>query len=275
MPEGDTVHKLATAMASVLEGQTIREARLRAPRVRHKMGFGSCDNGGLLLQGRFVRAVRAVGKHLLIEFEGSVVLRTHLGMYGSWHRYQPGEPWNKPEYQATVILRTDLDVFVCFNAMEIEVLGASGIRGSELSRRLGPDRLGEVVDFEEVAKRARSVLEPHAPVMDMLLDQRIACGIGNVYKSEVLFIERQSPFASVSHVDDGVLVRLYRTARELLQRNLGGGRRVTRFANDGAGQLWVYGRIDKPCFSCESRIHYSRAGRGLRSTYWCPKCQAR
>ena len=108
---------------------------------------------------------------------------------------------------------------------------------------------------------------------DVLLDQRVACGIGNVYKSELLFLHRVHPLAPLGTVGDSVLLTLYRNAAVLLDRNLRPGPRITRFENDTGGRLWVYRRAGLPCFECGSTIHYQRCGKDWRSTYWCPVCQ--
>ena len=89
----------------------------------------------------------------------------------------------------------------------------------------------------------------------------------------MLFIEGLPPLATLGMLGDEQLNRLYATAAQLIQRNLGGGPRVTRFENDGAGRLWVYGRGGLPCLRCDSRIKNARLGKNHRSTYFCEHCQ--
>lgn len=258
MPEGDTVHKLAAALGQRLSGRELRDGRVRGePRAR--------------LAGRRIGAIRARGKHLWIELDGDLVLRSHLGMHGTWHRYRPGERWHKPERHAAIVLATDDDVLVCFHPSEVE-LGSAGSRAFDLERRLGPDLVEGVPDASETLRRARHFLELDAPLVDVLLDQRVASGVGNVYKSEVLFLERVHPLTPLAAVDEPLLARLLGRAHELLRANLHGGPRVTRPAG-AAGRLWVYGRKGQPCFECDAPIAAERLGRGLRSTYWCPRCQ--
>jgi len=278
MPEGDTIHKIAAAMRPALLEQRVQRARLRlwaAGTYRRAGPATSADAtaAGTRIEGQVVREVFARGKHLFVAFDEGLLLRSHLGMYGSWHRYRPAESWRKPEWQASIALWTGDGVFVCFNAREVELTHDPSIRHANFSNRLGPDLLGEELDLELVVKRARQFVEAETPLADLLLDQRAACGIGNVYKSEVLFMEGQGPVATVGVVPDAAIRRLYQRARSLLLRNLGGGRRVTRFANDGQGRLWVYGRQGAPCFRCGAEIQYARLGRDRRSTYWCPVCQ--
>lgn len=265
MPEGDTLHKLARALQPRLQGQAIRLTRLRGVPPRTPLPAGR------------VESVTAEGKHLLIRFAGeeggAQELRTHLGLWGGWHQYAPGEAWRKPARQTSVVLETDDAVFVCFNAREVEVMSAGGVSRRTLTARLGPDLLGADVDLAALPTRAREILPGEAPLVDVLLDQRIASGIGNVYKSELLFLRGLAPLTPLEAVSDESLVVAYALARELLSRNLGYGPRTTRFEADGRGHLWVYGRRDAPCLKCGAGIRYARLGRDQRGTYWCPVCQ--
>ena len=260
MPEGDTVRKIAATLHARMHEQRLTHARLR-------------DRPDLHLSGRRVFGVRAHGKHLFVELEGGLIVRSHLGMHGSWHRYAKGEPWRRPRRQAALELGVDDDIFVCFNAKEVEALRAGSIRARQYEARLGPDLTLENVDFGTVMARARELFGSDASAMDMLLDQRPASGIGNVYKCEVLFLHGVHPEANRGELGDEALLAMYRTAHDLLRSNLHGGPRITRFATDGRGDHWVYGRLDRPCFRCSTRIVYARMGKGWRSTYWCPSCQ--
>ena len=261
MPEGDTVHKVAAAMAPRLAGAALARIDF-APR-----------HGPPPPPAR-VLAVRAHGKHLLVDLEGGRSLRVHLGMYGSWHRYRPGEAWKKPARRASLVLDAGAELFVCFSAKEVEVLPTPSLRAGDLFRRLGPDLIDGACDLAELTARARAFSGADAPLVDVLLDQRVACGIGNVYKSEVLFIERLPPLRRLGDTDDATLAGCYRLAAALLRRNLGGGRRVTRFERDGRGRLWVYGRAGEECLRCGcAAIRRDALGRDRRGTYWCPECQ--
>ncbi len=260
MPEGDTVHKLANAIHPMLQGATLRLVQARM-----------IDTTKLI--GCAIEAVVARGKHLFIQLDNGLTIRTHLGMYGSWHRYAPNQAWQKPSWQASLMLGTDRDVFVCFNAKEIELLRSAGIRHRTLEAHLGPDLLSDKIDLDQIMMRAFAHTRPETLIVDILLDQRIAGGIGNVYKSELLFLQRVHPETTFDHITITQLMKLYSKAHELLQQNLGGGRRTTRFNNDGRGRLWVYKRRSKPCLLCDTPILSKPMGRDLRSTYWCPRCQ--
>ncbi len=261
MPEGDTIHKIANYLAPRLG-----ERKIVSVSLPDAVAASRCT-------GRRVRDVVARGKHLFIELDNELAIRSHLGMHGSWHRYAPGEEWRKPRRQASVVLATTDDEYVCFNAKEVEVVRAPSVRRRVISARLGPDLIGDDLDGFYVVRRARDILEADALLADALLDQRVACGIGNVYKSEILFIERHSPATRIADLDDGALARCFDTATILLRRNLGGGSRATRFDADEAGRLWVYGRTGQPCHECDTPIVSRRLGRHHRGTYWCPACQ--
>ena len=200
MPEGDTVHKLARALAPDLCGRTLDGVAVRGR-----------DLAGLA--GRAVLAVESQGKHLFVALDHGMCLRSHLGLYGTWHRYRPGEPWLKPARQASLVLRTPERVFVCFNAREVELLRTDGFRARDRHNRLGPDLTREDPDPEGLRRRALELLPSETPVVDLLLDQRVASGIGNVYKSEVLFLTRRSPLLRMADSGNRRLVRSLRDCR--------------------------------------------------------------
>ena len=255
MPEGDTIFKLAAYLDPRLRGRRLVDGRAGTPPVD--------------LAERRVESVEALGKHLLIRFDDGRVLRSHLGMWGSWHWYPRGAPWRKPARQAGIVLDTGDRVFVCFNPQEVEMLNPGGVRRRVLAARTGPDLLAPELTLGTLVPRARELIAGDAIIADVLLDQRVACGIGNVYKAEVLFLERTAPETRLAALSDDELEALYGRARNLLQRNTGSGARVTR----PGGRLWVYGRRGRPCFRCGEAIRCARLGQRFRSTYWCPACQ--
>ncbi len=261
MPEGDTIHKIANFLAPRLDGRVVQRLDL-APRYPARA-----------VAGRRIREVAARGKHLFIVFDDGAALRSHLGMYGSWHFYAPGAEWRKPAAQASLVLAVDGTDYVCFNAKEVEWVRAPSVRERVLDARLGPDLTAGGVALDAVVRRAREFLDPDTPLADVLLDQRVACGIGNVYKSELLFLRRHRPLTLLEALDDTALEACYALAAELLGSNLGGGKRVTRREKDNAGRLWVYGRGGSPCLRCDGVIEYARLGRHHRGTCWCGACQ--
>lgn len=260
MPEGDTVHKIATYLASALVGQALSRVSIRG-RERAE------------LSSRAVLEVTSKGKHLLMSLAGGWGLRVHLGLYGTWHRYRAGQPWQKPAQRATLIIGAADQLYVCFNAKEVEVFSRRGYQARDLELRVGPDLTRSAPRIEQLLGRARELSSPETPVTDLLLDQRIASGIGNVYKSEVLFLEGCAPRTRLDQLAVETFASLYQTAGRLLMSNLGGGPRVTRPMQDGQGPLWVYGRAGLACLRCGHPVVREVLGRIPRSTYWCAGCQ--
>ncbi len=261
MPEGDTIHKIAAYMAPVLTGAAIDAVTI---------GTRRCAE----FEGRTVHAVEARGKHLWIGVGKGVGIRSHLGMHGSWHVYAPDETWQRPRRQASLVVDASGRRWVCFNAREVEIVDTPGVRDNILRSTLGPDLIADDPDPALLIRRAREFDDGDSLLIDTLLNQRVAAGIGNVYKSEVMFLHRIPPTQPTASTSDAVIAACYHSAAALLRDNLGGGRRVTRKASDNAGRLWVYGRTGKPCHVCDTPIRTQRMGRHHRGTYWCPSCQA-
>ena len=260
MPEGDTIYRTAVTLRSVLGGQTICEASGQSE-----------DMNPRALMGRSVVATEARGKHLLIHLDDGQTIHSHMGMTGSWHVYRPEQTWQKPARLAKLVIRLSQSVCVCFTPKTLEVLSASELRGHVHLSRLGPDVLGEQFDATDVLPRLRQK-PPELTIGEAVMNQTVVCGIGNVYKSELLFIQRIDPFTHVQALRDEQLLPLIDRARKLMRRNLQGSVRTTRFGRDGQ-RLWVYGRSGEKCLRCGATIRMRRQGDLGRSTYWCPSCQ--
>lgn len=259
MPEGDTIFRIAVTLRPVLEGRQIVDvySRDRSDDVER-------------LAGDQVRSVEARGKHLLIHFAGGKSLHSHLGMSGSWHVYNSGETWQKPRTRAAIALHLEDSTAVCFSPKTLELLSAAELRRHRYLNRLGPDLLASHFDHGEVVRRFR--VHNSMPIGQAVMNQTIVCGIGNVYKSELLFLMRMNPESLVSQFSDQQLVALLGKARDLMTRNLTGYVRQTRFAVDGK-KKWVYGRSGQPCLTCGATIELIRQGDLGRTTYFCPNCQ--
>ena len=262
MPEGDTIHRAARVIARVLEGDVLTGAEQgdRAP----DLGVGS-------LVGRRVDGVEARGKNLVVAFDDATALLAHLGMTGSWQVHRPGEPWRKPSHRRTVALATARVVVVGFDVPSIERLPRTRLATHPRLAQLGPDLLATRFDAAVAVARFRA--NPFATIAEALLDQRLASGIGNVYKSEVLHRCGVDPDARVADLADEVIARLLEDARALMLRNLEG--KLRRTAHDAGGERhFVYGREGLPCRACGTPIAMRRHGDLARSTYFCPTCQA-
>ncbi len=275
MPEGDTIHRQAAQLEQQLVGHSLKAFFARGvayPR----------------LVGQTVVAVRAQGKHLLIDV-GEARVHVHLGMQGRLRVDDPRRLYPSTMGRASLVIVTERIAAVWWRAPTVEVLRAAFAHAHPGLRALGPDLLADQFDAAAVVARARE-RAPSTELGALLLDQRVAAGIGNVYKSEVLFLERLDPFAAVATVDDATLARVYRRARELMQKNLGPWRRTTtdlsRAGGDGFGggpsgslgprgsaRVHVYRRAGHPCRVCGSAIASAAQGEPPRRTYFCGKCQ--
>jgi endonuclease-8 len=272
MPEGDTIFRAAQTMQRALGGRTVLSFESVYPALVRV-------HAQTPVSGRTVEEVSARGKHLLITFSGGLVLRTHMRMHGSWHLYRPGERWRLPAREMRVHLVTDTFVAVAFNVPDAEFIEAAALSRHPVLRELGPDLLAASFDSEEVLRRVRA--DAGLPIAEVLLNQRVVAGIGNVFKSEILFGARVNPFAAAGSLDDDTLRRVLEVARRQLRSNVASrrqrltpafGRRTTGSLHPSKG-LWVYGRAGEPCRTCGTPIRLHKGGKDARLTYWCPACQ--
>jgi endonuclease VIII len=263
MPEGDTIWRAARALHEALAGRVVTGFSSPLPAV-------ATAARRLSLVGRGVVAVDSRGKHLLVRFDGGAVLHTHQGMHGSWHLYRSGTGWRRPAHRARAVIETAEVVAVCFDSPRVELLSAAREREHPGLAGLGPDVLAKDFDAEAARRglRARAALEIGAA----LVDQQALSGIGNVYKSEVLFLCGVFPCARVDGLDDATLDRLVATAAKLMKRNLGTASRRTS-SPLAPFRLWVYGRAGRPCLRCGTDVRRRSQGDPPRSTFWCPSCQ--
>jgi len=219
------------------------------------------------LEGATIAAVHARGKHLLIALADGRVLRTHMQMTGSWHLYRCSDRWRRPRRRMALLLETDPWHAVAFDLPQAELLRSEA--HSRQLRRLGPDLLDPDCDLDEAIGRIQSCAD--LPLGVALMRQDFVAGIGNVYKSEVLFLEGLDPFAPVAAITTDQLRRALERAQRLMRRNLRGRRRNTTGRSDVSKH--VYGRSGDPCPTCSTTIRMRRQGDAGRSTYWCPSCQ--
>ena len=243
MPEGDSLHRAARRL-QVLVGERVSvetpHPRAAAERVAER------------LDGRRLERVEAVGKNLLLSFEGGLVLRSHLRMSGRWQVVERGSarrgtPW-------LVLSGAECEA-VLWNGPVLEL-------GARAARRLGPDILAEPPDLSAMVANLRR--EPGGRELgDALLDQRIVAGIGNVWKAEALWHARLSPWLRLADATDEELERVLAEAAWLMRASLE-NRRQTRS---------VYRKAGRPCPSCGTAIRSRGQGDDNRTAYWCPGCQ--
>lgn len=289
MPEGDTLFRAAATLRKALLGESVTQFDSTVPLV-------SIIAQQRVISGRKIAAVEARGKHLLVVFRlldpadpvleekivvppaldlellrGDMVLHTHLRMTGSWHIYRPGETWKKPTRLAKAVIHSTSYVVPCFNAPVVELLTAREAARHPQLATLGPDAMTDGFDRDAAFQRLRS--RPEIPVGVGLMNQRNIAGVGNVYKSEVLFIMRTSPFVNIGSLSDDQLYGIVDESHKLLQLNETRGIRQTRFTLNSRVRLWAYGRGGQPCLVCGTAIQMRRQGLDGRSTYYCSHCQ--
>jgi endonuclease VIII len=275
VPEGDTIFRAARTLHRALAGHAVVRFESVSPALTRV-------HEDTPVTGRTIEAVSAAGKHLLMRFSGDLVLRTHMRMNGSWHIYRPGEAWQRPRRDMRVLVATRDFVAVGFNVPVAEFIEARRLARHRDLARLGPDLLAD--DFDEAEALARMRAQGARPIAEVLLDQRVVAGIGNVYKSEVLFVCGISPTAPVAELKDETLQRIISVGRRLLRANVQPGvRAMTTYSglrrttgrDNPQDRLWVYGRAGQPCRRCGTPIRMQKEGPAARLTYWCPRCQTR
>jgi len=257
MPEGDTVFRTAAKLREALLGKELTGCDIRVPR------YAAAD-----LVGLTVEEVISRGKHLFIRVGDAThhrpgaTIHSHLKMDGSW---QIGRV-RAPGYKARIILQTaDNTRATGIDLGVLEILDRDG--DLDVVAHLGPDLLGPDWDAERAA--ADLCADPHRPLAEALLDQRIMAGVGNVYANELCFIFGHLPTAPVGAVRDPL--RLVTRAQKMLWANRLRVNRTTTGDTRRHSELWVYGRGGEPCRRCTTPIAYDRGSD--RVTYWCPSCQ--
>jgi len=246
MPEGDTVFRAARTLHRALAGKPVTSFESALPALNR-------IHDGAPVTGRTIERVTAVGKHVLMHFSGDLVLRTHMRMHGSWHIYRPGERWQRSRRDMRIRIATDAFEAVGFNIPVAEFTSAPALTRHRELRMLGPDVLSE--DFEAAEARRRIRDRGTDAIADVLLNQRVLAGLGNVYKSEILFICGLNPFLRVRDLSDAHLATIVETARRVLTAHVSegralmttyGGLRRTIARGDPKERLWVDGRARLP-----------------------------
>lgn len=243
MPEGDTLWRSAAALRERIGGKTCLDVR--------PMSFQR-------LIGQRVTDVESKGKHLFIRFDSGLAIHSHLRMRGAWYVHRPGEPLQRPDHEVTVLLTFDDWIAVLFAAPVAEI-----VAGEHTVHHLGPDILSDGFDATDVA--GRIVLNPDRLIGEVLLDQRVCAGIGNIYKCESLWQLRINPWVRAGDLDEPTVVRLYETAARSMRRSA--------FGQFAARRRDVHARGGQSCRRCSHMIQVKSQGDPPRLTYWCPNCQ--
>lgn len=270
MPEGDAIFRAARTLQRALAGRAVARFESMFPSLTRV-------HDDTPITGRTVDGVTAAGKHVLMRFSGDLVLRTHMRMNGSWHIYRPGERWRRPHRDMRILVATDRYDAVGFNIPVAEWLDPRAEARQDDLRNMGPDLLSVSFDEDEALRRVRE--HDAQEIADVLLNQRVVAGIGNIYKCETLFLCGVNPFARTASLGDDAVRALLRTARKYLRANVNkpSGGIVTyagfRRERGEGGRHYAYGRARRSCRKCGTAIEVRTQGPYARLTYWCPRCQ--
>ncbi|MGI8667762.1 MAG: Fpg/Nei family DNA glycosylase [Jatrophihabitans sp.] len=262
MPEGDTVFIACRQLHQALAGRVVTRFDLRVS------ALALAD-----LTGATVTEVRPRGKHILIRFDTGQSLHSHLRMDGSWRVGPAAERPRGRDFEVRALVGNSAWLAAGFRVHDLALLATEA--ETELVGHLGPDLLA--ADYDQAEALRRFAGQPERPIAEALLDQRLVAGIGNVYKSELLFLGKVSPFAPVATVT--ALPALLQDAVRLLRANLSGHNRSTTGWSQPGQQYWVYGRTGRGCRACGTAIRRDegRPGGGgspdERVTFYCPSCQ--
>lgn len=265
MPEGDTIHRTASVLHAALAGHVVTRFETAYAHLAR------VDDDGAIA-GRVVERVEARGKHVLLVLSGGLVLRTHMRMHGAWHLYQQGERWRVPTRAVRIRVETTAWAALAVNVPVADFVSLERRAHHAPLARLGPDLLSDSVDATDATARVRA--EGPRPIGDVLLDQRVVAGVGNVLRCEALFMARIPPDAPAGDLTFEAIAALLECTRRVARASAATGvRRTTSRLNPDAA-LWVYGRAGRPCRRCGTAIASRKAGADRRTLYWCPGCQA-
>jgi endonuclease-8 len=256
--EGDTIHRNAARIAAALGDQPLVEATAPNPRSPLRLQPDRLRS----LAGRRLERADAHGKHLFLRFEGGLTLHCHQGVSGSWHVHSAGAPRRRRLTGAWVVLATEDAVAAEFGGPRLALRTAAELRGDRRLVRLGPDVLDPGFTPPQGVQALRAV-DGSRQLGEVLLDQTVIAGIGNVYKCEACFAARVDPWRAVGEVGDDDLEQVLGAAVRMMRAGVRNDR----------GQRSVYRRSGRPCVRCGGGIRSRGQGDANRITYWCPGCQ--
>ncbi len=229
------------------------------------------------LAGDAVDGAEARGKHHLLRLASGRVLHSHLMMSGVWRLVPDGRPVSpRGLFLALAVPGWTAALYRCPNVRLLE----PGEPLPAAVRRLGPDLLAAATDPGADTAVALRACDPSRQVGDAVMDQRVISGIGNVYKSESLFLAGVDPWRAVGSLTPEEAARIGELAAQLLERGVRDRGRISTYDRPGrppgprpSGEKWVYGRRGLPCRRCGTPIRARGQGDANRTTYWCPGCQ--
>jgi DNA-formamidopyrimidine glycosylase len=262
MPEGHTVRRHAVEHARRFKGQVLS---VTSPQQRFV-------EGAALLDGTRLERTDAYGKHLFLVFEAKRLLHVHLGLYGSWTFGDTPAPAPRGAVRVRLVGESSY----------ADLRGATGVElwtpadKKDLLARLGPDPLRRDAKPDRAWAR---LSKSRAAVGQLLMDQAVLAGVGNVFRAETLFRARIEPHRPGREVSREEWEAIWADLVGLMRAGLRAGRIVTTRPEDrprkGRARAedahYVYRRTGQPCRVCGTPIRTEvLAGRNL---FWCPACQ--
>ncbi len=273
MPEGPEVEVVRRGLLAA-KGKKIETVEF----ANHKK-YHNLNPDGFV--GSSIREIERFGKYMIWFFHNGIMVLNHLGMTGIWKLISK-EKWNGKlslRHPKVIFKFVDGDWLVF---EDTRIFGKFEII-NELPKaitKLGPDILKEDFDYTEFLKRVRgNGRRPRKQeIGNLLLDQTVVAGCGNIYKSESLFLAKINPFKKAHQLEDEDLINLANclisVAKDALEN---GGSTLRDFSSvEGYSGLMqnefkVYGREGEPCEACGTEIEKRK--QGGRSTFFCPNCQ--
>lgn len=263
MPEGHSVHRSANDFKRLYVGEPVE---IDSPQ-------GRFSAQAKLISGRTLTKARAIGKQLFLEFDNKLTLRIHLGIYGKWRSHPAGE---FPEVTGEVRARfsSSKAILELRGPTVCEVLEPKEV--AEVEKRLGPDPLNPDPKGKQKSRFVEKVLGSKVSIGQLLMNQDVISGIGNVYRAELLFRAGISPLTAGHLVPRELIEGIWNDSVKLMKIGVKTSFMITRdelFAKrpSKAERNWVYKREGQPCRACESKISLEMMA--ARKLYWCPGCQ--
>jgi formamidopyrimidine-DNA glycosylase len=276
MPELPEVESLRRLLMQSARGRMIVTARTTQRRLRRLVA----DDFDRMIAGRTIGEVRRRAKYLLIGLSGGMTLLVHLGMSGSLtHR---GQGFCDDEFDpAHDHLRFELDdaTALVYNDPRrfglLKLVPSIEVEAVEELSGLGPEPLERDFNADYLFKRTRG---RRTAIKNLLMDQRVVAGIGNIYACEILFGAKVRPGRAAGRITRAEANLITEYTKGILARAIGSGGTTFRSYRDSRGlpgrfstNLQVYGREGERCYVCGSPIK-SRV-LGQRSSFYCPSCQ--
>ena len=246
MPEGDSIRRDAVKLAPLI-GQAI--VRVTTQGLERD------------LVGRVIASITPYGKHMTIGLDDGTEIRVHRGIRGGFSAVSraDGEAWlaGMSPGRASLALVVAGAIYLWRDARTVEISPRRGAQRGLAVAALGPDVMAD--DFDSVAAAARARVHDARMICDVLLDQRVVAGIGNIFKNEALFACGVDPRARVAQLSDTQLAALFGDAHVRMR--------------SPRGDYGVYGRSNQPCRTCRKTLHIASLGDPPRWTWYCPQCQ--